>query len=239
MKRNGKIAPSRGQMTNSQIFRISGLGLLIGALVFILHVALRSVITAGVDPATFPKDSLWVPVNLLGVVGAILVLLGLPAMYAWMAALFGLSGLIGVVLFAIAWMFVGLFLSLYSVLILPWLAERAPSLIAASAPLPVAFVIAFLIGLVAWLAGSVLLAIPFIRKRAQPTWVGYALVASGVWIVIGNLIIAPSGPASNLAVNLLSNLGPVLLLIGVAHLGYRMSSEKVPTVVKDSRLTSQ
>lgn len=222
-------------MTDSQIFRLSGFVLLTGALVFILHVALRSVIAAGPDPATFAKDSLWVPINMLGVGGAILVLLGLPAMYARMAARFGVSGLIGVVLLAVAWMFIELFLSLYSVLILPWLAERAPALIVASAPLPVAFVIAFAIGLAAWFAGSVLLAIPFIRKRAQPTWVGYALAASAVWIVIGNLIIAPSGPASNLVVNLLSNLGPVLLLIGVAHLGYRMLSERASTAVKDSR----
>lgn len=110
-------------MTDSQIFRLSGFVLLTGALVFILHVALRSVITAGPDPAT-AEDSLWVPINMLGVGGAILVLVGLPAMYAWMAALLGLSGLIGVVLLAMAWMFIGLFLSLYSVLVLPWLAER-------------------------------------------------------------------------------------------------------------------
>lgn len=121
-------------------------------------------------------------------------------------------------------MFVGLFLSLYSVLVLPWLADRAPSLIGASAPLPEAFVIAFGFGLVSWLAGSVLLAIPFIRKQVRPTWVGYTLVASAIWIVVGNFIIAPSGPASNLAINLISNLGPVFLLIGFVHLGYRMSS---------------
>jgi len=224
---------------NRQIFRISGFSLLTGAVVFVLHIALRSVITAGSDATTFARESLWLLINVLGIVGAVLVLLGLPAMYARTSALFGMSGFIGMVLLAIAWMFVGLFLSLYSVLILPWLADRAPSLIVASAPLPVAFVIAFAIGLVVWLAGSVLLAIPFLRKRVPPTWVGYTLVASGVWMVIGNLFIAPSGPASNLAVNLLSNLGPVLLLIGIAYLGYRMFSEHYPTVVKDDSLTKQ
>lgn len=211
-------------MTNSQIYRISGLGLLTGALVFILHIVLRSVITAGVDPAISAKGSMWVPINLLGLAGTILVLLGLPGMYARRADLFRLSGLIGVVLLTIAWMFVGLFLSLYGMLVVPWLADRAPSLIAASAPLPGEFVIAYAIGLLAWLSGSILLAIPFLRKRARPTWVGYALVASAVWIIIGTFIIAPSGPASNLAINLLSNLGPVFLLIGVLPLGYRMSS---------------
>jgi len=33
-----------------------------------------------------------------------------------------------------------------------------------------------------------------------------------------------NGPASNLAVNLVSNLGPVLLLVGMGHLGHRMRS---------------
>ena len=221
-------------MTNSQLIRISGTSLLIGAVIFILHVVLRSVITAGPDPVTVAQDSAWIPINLLGVVGAILVLLGLPALYARMADRLGMSGLIGIVLLTIGWMFVGLFLSLYSVLIMPWLADAAPSLIDGSTPQPAAFVIAFVVGLAAWLVGSVLLAIPFIRKRAQPAWVGYALVASGVWMIIGNFVLAPSGPASDLALNLLSNLGPVLLLIGVAALGYRMLSEQAATLARDS-----
>lgn len=221
-------------MTSSRLFRISGFGLLAGAAAFALHVVLRSVITAGPDPATFAKEGLWVPINVLGVVGAALVLLGLPAMYARIAGASGLPGLIGVVLLAVAWMFFGLFLSLYSALVLPWLADKAPSLIVATAPLPTAFILAFAAGLVAWFIGAVLLAIAFIRRRAQPTWVGYVLPASAVWVVIGNLVIAPSGPASNLAINLLSNFGPVLQLVGFGYLGYLMSSAPV-----QPRLTPQ
>jgi glycerol uptake facilitator-like aquaporin len=82
----------------------------------------------------------------------------------------------------------------------------------------------FIVGLVAWLVGTVLLAAPFIRRRLHPRWVGYPLPASGIWVVVGNLIIAPSGPASNLAVNLASNLGPVLLLVAIGYLGHRMRS---------------
>jgi hypothetical protein len=37
---------------------------------------------------------------------------------------------------------------------------------------------------------------------------------------MGDFVIAPDGPASNLAVNLLSNLGPVLLLLGLGYLGF-------------------
>lgn len=216
-------------MTSSQLFRISGLGLFVGAIAFVVHVVLRSVITAGPDPATFAKQASWVPISALGLMGAALVLLGLPAMYARMAGPTGVIGLVGVVLIALALMFFGVFLSLYSVLVLPWLADKAPSLVAASVPLPVGFVIAFIAGLVAWFVGAVLLAIPFIRGRVQPRWVGYVLPASALWVVVGSTIIAPSGPATNLAINLLSNLGPVLLLVGVGYLGFLMWSEHAPT----------
>jgi hypothetical protein len=45
---------------------------------------------------------------------------------------------------------------------------------------------------------------------------------------VGTLVVAPGGPASNLAVNLLSNLGPVLLLIGLGYLGFRAWAERAP-----------
>jgi hypothetical protein len=213
------------KMTNSQLFRISGLGLMVGAVVFIVHIVARSVVTAGPDPVTIATGSLWVPINTLGVISAALVLLSLPVMYAKMAGSTGLLGLVGVVLIALAWMFFGVFLSLYSALVLPWLADKAPSLVAASAPLPTGFIIAFIAGLVAWVLGSVILGIPFVRGRVRPRWVGYVLPASALWTILGDVVIAPSGPATNLAINLLSNLGPVLLLVAFGYLGFRMWSE--------------
>ncbi|MDA3951256.1 MAG: hypothetical protein PF508_18760 [Spirochaeta sp.] len=214
-------------MTISQFYRISGLGILIGAIAFVVHIVLRSLVTAGLDPSTFAKQDLWVPINALGVVGAALVLLGLPTMYAKMAGPTGLLGLLGVVLIALAWMFFGLFLSLYSVLVAPWLADQAPSLVAASAPIPAGFIIAFIASLVAESVGSVLLAIPFIRGRVQPRWVGYVLPGAALLTVVGNLI-APTGPATNLAINLLSNMGPVLLMGALGYLGSRLWSEHAP-----------
>jgi hypothetical protein len=215
-------------VTNSQLFRIGGLGLFVGAVVFVIHVVSRSLITAGVDPAVSAQEGPWVPINALSAVGAALVLLGLPAVYAWMAGPTGLPGLVGVTLIEVAWMFFGVFLSLYSELVLPWLADKAPSLVADSAPLPVGFVVAFIIGLVAWFVGAVRSTAPFIGGRVGPRWVGYVLPASALWVVVGDLAIAPSGPAKNLAINLLSNLGPVLLMVGVGYLGFRVWVEHAP-----------
>jgi hypothetical protein len=218
----------RRTVSGTRLFKISGLLVFIGAVAFVLHVVWRSVLTAGVDSAVSAQAGLWVPLNALGALGAALVLLGLPAVYVRMAPQGGLPGLVGFALIEVSWMFFGLFLSLYGALVLPWLAEQAPSLVAGSSPAPLGFVVSFALGLLAWLFGAVLLAVPFVRGPARPRWVGYVLLASALWLLVGNFVIAPGGPASNLAVNLLSNLGPVLLLIGLGYLGFRAWAERAP-----------
>ena len=209
-------------MTTPQLFRISGLSLQVGAVAFAIHVVLRSLVTAGAAPATVAEQGLWVPISTLGLVGAALVLLGLPALYARVS---GLLGFVGVVLIAVAWLFFGVFLSLYSVVLLPWLAQKAPFLVATSAPLPTGFVVVLLAALLAWFVGTALLAVPFVRGQLRPRWVGYLLPVSALWVVVGDLILAPGGPAANLAVNLLSNLGPILLVAALGYLGFGMWSQ--------------
>jgi hypothetical protein len=218
----------RRTVTGTRLSRIGGLLVFIGAGAFVLHVILRSVLTAGVDPAVSAQAGLWVPVNALGALGAALVLLGLPAVYARMAGQGGLPGLVGFALIEVSWMFFGLFLSLYGALVVPWLADQAPRLVGGSSPAPLGFVVAFALGLLVWLLGAVLLAVPFVRGPARARWVGYLLPASALWVLVGSFVIAPGGPASNLAVNLLSNLGPVLLQIGLGYLGFRAWAERPP-----------
>jgi hypothetical protein len=217
-----------GTLTGARLSGIGGLLVLVGAVAFVLHLGLRSVLTAGVDPAVSARAGLWVPLNALGALGAALVLLGLPAVYARMAGQGGLPGLLGFALIEVSWTFFGLFLSLYGALVLPWLSDQAPWLVASSSPTPVGFVVVFALGLLAWLLGAVLLAVPFVRGMVPARWIGYVLPASALWSLAGAFVIAPDGPASNLAVNLLSNLGPVLLLIGLGYLGFRAWAERAP-----------
>jgi hypothetical protein len=216
----------RPTVSGTRLFKIGGLLVFVGAVAFVLHVVFRSVLTAGVDPAVSAQAGLWVPLNALGALGAALVLLGLPAVYARMAGEGGLPGLVGFALIGVSWMFFGFFLSLYGALVLPWLADQAPRLVAGSSPTPLGFVVAFALGLLTWLVGAVLLAVPFVGGRVRPRWVGYVLPASALWVLVGSFVIAPDGPARNLAINLLSNLGPVLLLIGLGYLGFRAWAER-------------
>ena len=214
-------------MTNRQLRRAGGLALVIGAIAFIVHTVLRSVITAGADPATSAREWLWILINVTGVIGAVLVVLGMPVLYGRITGSPSMTD-IGVTLLAAAWMFFGLFLSLYAVLVLPWLAAKAPSLVGASSPPPLAFVVAFFAGLLAWLLGAVVVGGPFISRRAPPAGVGYMLDFSAVRAIVGNVVLAPTGPASNLVINLLSNMGIVLLMIGLGYLGYRIWSDPAP-----------
>src|SRR5918999_639614 len=132
-----------GTGTGTRLSGIGGLFVIVGAFAFVLHVVLRSVISAGVDPAVSAQAGLWVPVNALGALGAALVLLGLPAVYSRMAGEGGLPGLVGFALIEVSWMFFGVFLSLYGALVVPWLADQAPRLVAGSSPTPLGFVVAF------------------------------------------------------------------------------------------------
>jgi hypothetical protein len=189
----------------------------------------RSAITAGAGgvTVTFAKDGLWVPANALGLIGAVLVLVGMPAMYARMASSSGLLGLIGVLLIALGWLFFGLFLTFYSMVVLPWLANNAPLLVDGLNQHP-PMLVTYIGALLAEVVGIVLFAIPFVRERVHPRWVAYVLFASA-FMTIAGIFIAPSGPATNMAMNLLSNLGPVLLMIVFASLGSRMWAEHVST----------
>ncbi|HEU4578454.1 MAG TPA: hypothetical protein VFS67_09375 [Polyangiaceae bacterium] len=212
------------EFTQCWLLRGGGGALLLGSVAYILHLVLRSVVTASSALEVASTAGSWIPIHLLGLAGAVLVLLGLPAIVPRFADA-GRGASMGLALLAVSWVFFGLFLTLYGLLVLPWLARSAPFLLQ-EAP-PRAFVIMFAAALLLWLAGTVLVAIPWLRQSQQPTWMAYALLASGVLAVLGNLVLAPSGPASNLALNLLSNMGPVPLLAAFAHLGFQLRSEHV------------
>ncbi len=64
-----------GKMSSSQLVRVSGVALLVGAVAYIVYVVLRAVMTAGVEPTSVALQGLWVPLNALGLIGALLTLL--------------------------------------------------------------------------------------------------------------------------------------------------------------------
>jgi hypothetical protein len=203
--------------------RLSGFALVTGAIASIVQLVARSILTAaaGGTTATFATYSLWVPINALGAIGAALLIFGLSGLYASLAERDDRLGLIGSVLIGLAWMVLGVFLSLYSMIVLPFLAATLPDMVDALNAEPAA-IVTFSVGLLAELAGTILLAIALARRSSPSRWIGYVLVGSALMLVVGDFVIAPGGPAPNVAINLVSNLGPMLLMAALAALGYQV-----------------
>src|SRR5699024_5710828 len=105
-----------------------------GAIGFVVHIVMRSLLTAGIDPAISAQDSWWIPVNALGAVGAILVLLGMPAIAPQLVQAGSWRGVFGLALVMVGWIFFGIFLSLYGALIQPWIARESPEMLSGSMP---------------------------------------------------------------------------------------------------------
>lgn len=212
-------------MTHQQLLRLSGASLVLGAVVAAISILVSALAFPGNDPSPYANNALFVPVALLGAAGTVLLILGLPGMYARSADALGLLGLIGIVLIFLTGLMFGWFFNLLGALLVPYLASQAPAVFKGNGP--PSFFPFFIIGTIVELAGSVLLAIPFLRSRALPRWPGYVLVASAVGAVVGFVLTGPGGP-SNALVSLIGNIAPLLLFVALGGIGYMMWKEPVP-----------
>lgn len=169
-----------------------------------------------------PTSSANQPLNVItdfALAGAtILVLLGLPGVYASRAQGFGVTGLVGIALLFAAAAMVGVFANLYAAMVEPWLATQAPRLVDGFGP--PAFFAYFNVAEVLLVVGSVLLAIPVLRRRVLPRWTGFVLALS---VVVGVSTFFAALPDS---LGLLYAAGPVMLLLALAGLGYQAWSEE-------------
>jgi hypothetical protein len=166
-------------MSSTQLFRLSGISLLLGAVVSVV----AGILTFFVDTSytaslsTF-RSPLWSTYYSLFFVALALILLGLPALYLRQAGRRGgVLGLVGVFLIVL-----GNFLLMamigYFVSILPLLAAKAPQVI--NAAFESGFGIFPLGGTAFGLIGLILLGIAVIRARVFPPFVGILLIASVV-----------------------------------------------------------
>ena len=209
-------------MTPPNLTRLGGQALMLGAVTTALHLVARSVVTSSAGVVDLALSPGWAALNLLGAGGAVLLLVGLGALLSTLVSVGGLVGLIGLTLVAWFWLFSGVFLNLYAALLMPWLARGAPWMLGPEADVPLGVMVVFASALVALCSGAVLLAVPFLRRRTEPRWVGIALPGGAGLTLVGDLL-ARRGPSSNLAVNLFTNVGPVLIALALASLGFRLA----------------
>ncbi|HYZ01660.1 MAG TPA: hypothetical protein VFA92_09210 [Candidatus Binatia bacterium] len=203
-------------MTSS---RAAGWPLLVGAALLFLAQIPQSVLFGGDDTARYAQQALWVPTSLVSVAGAILLLWGLPILYANARARgLGWMGGVGSFLIFIGGSMFGIFFSLLSVIFLPYLVTRVPNILSDSAP--AGLFPFFLIATIALILGSILLAVPLVRGKAFSRWPGYVLLVSAAAGIVGFFLTGPGN--TSLVGIIVEGVNSFLLFAGLGWLGYEM-----------------
>lgn len=168
-------------MTHRTLYRLSGVALLIGSLCAILGFLLHP---SGDNPDNY-LGFLWVPASLLILVGALLVALGLPGMYARQAARVGKLGFIGFLLTFVALVLFNVALGSIEALLFPALAANAATRSFLAGPPPGAYGSVVILALLLELIGPVLLGIATLRAHVFPRWIAWLLIIIPVFVLLG------------------------------------------------------
>ena len=206
-------------MTSVQLNRLSGFALLVGMILSVVSAVVSGVLFPDSSDTAAATNPLNVLLSLIGVVGTILALLGLPAVYARGARQGGLVWLVGVVLIAITGMLFGVFFGLMGALVFPALATRAPDVFGQGPP--PSFLALFIVGTLANVLGAILMGIPMLTKRIYPRWCGYLMMIEAV---LGIASFVVSGPSSSPIAQILNVVSPLPLFVVLGWAGYELWS---------------
>ena len=196
-------------MTSPMTYRLSGVVLMVGSLMAIIGFLLHP---SGSTLANY-SSSFWIPANLLILIGALLIALGLPGTYARQAEQAGKLGLIGFSLTFIVLLLFSVALGAIESIVFPALAANAATRSFLAGPLPGLYSRFVLIALLLELIGPVLLGIATLRARVFPRWTGWLLIAIPLLVLLGFFVSLP-GP--------LAQLDAIVLNLSTAGMGFSL-----------------
>lgn len=217
-------AKPRTALNEQSFVRLSGLALVVGSAASVLFLLVGAT-------TAYITQPIYITSEYLVAAATVVLLLGLPGVYASRVHGLGVVGLIGMALVFTATIMVGVFANLYGAMVDPWLTTEAPKLANGFGPPPLFAY--FNVAEVALVVGSVLLAIPMLRGRVSPRWPSIVLLLSVVIGVVFFFLIPAL--SSTLATSLLAQVPTILLLAALAGLGQQAWSK--PTT--DSEETVQ
>jgi hypothetical protein len=209
-------------MNAQSFYRLSGLALVGGCVLSFVFRLVSAFFFYG-DTTTYANQPINVIADFALATATILLILGLPGVYASRAGGFGVVGLVGMALIFTAGIMLGVFGNLVGAMVDPWLATQAPDL--ANGFGPPAFFAFFNVEELILVVGSVLLAIPLLRGQISPRWPGVALLLS---VVVGSVGFFLFAIPTTLASSLMGEVAPLLLLVALAGLGYQTWSKPIP-----------
>jgi hypothetical protein len=191
-------------MSSVTLYRASGLALLLGAVLFIIGLALAFVFNTD---APLGLAMAWVWTS-----GLLLLLLGLPGIVARQASRAGWLGFVGFLLtFSGAFLSISSFAVLY-LTILPWSPKVGHQLLFTTNPAM------NLVGTYLSWGGEVLLGIATMRARVFSPWAGLLLIVAVVidfFTSLGGIVSSVAQPLSN-----------VVLVLGLGWMGYALLTAK-------------
>lgn len=199
-------------MSSTTSYRLSGIALLIGSVLSIVYYLIQGAFLTGNDLATIISPMSMVS-SIIGFIGSVFVLLGLPGVYAQQARRAGVLGLLGFLLVWYVNLYQGVIIPFTSVTIISQLTAHLVPQSAAIVTPPPAWMPFFLVSLVGQVLGILLLGIATLRARVFPRWIGWLLIAT---LVVGLVSQLPFLPES------VSNLTAILGSVAFAGFGYEL-----------------
>jgi hypothetical protein len=203
-------------MTSANLYRWSGLALLVGAIVAIIGNVLSAVLFPGnVNP---PPSQMTVStiLGLLSLIGQMPALIGLAGLAVRQAREAGGLGLVGYAL-----TFFGGFLltsfQVVAIVVFPWLFQVAPN--AANSGPPPSFFTFFLISNILFGVGGLLLGLAVMRGGVFPR-------TAGLLLLIGAVLNALGFPLNGVLSTIVSTVSFVLFAVGLAWMGYVLWQEQ-------------
>jgi len=167
-------------MSSRTLYRLSGGTLIVGSILILLASVVGAILFPGHSstPAQVLGTS-WPLVILMTLIGSLLFVIGLPGMYLRQAGRAGVLGLIGFILLFFAILLQGTAFSSVQVVILPFLAQKAPQLLAGHNLPFSAFLLLIVSGLMQMI-GVILFGIATMRAHVFSRATGILLIASGI-----------------------------------------------------------
>jgi len=200
-------------MSSSTSYRLSGIALIVGSVLSVIYYVSQAFING--NDLTQLAGPLSVYGSLIGFIGSLLVLLGLPGMYVRQAQRAGILGLLGFLFVSYIIVLQGVIVPFTSVTIVPTLVNHPATRSLLNDQSAFSFGPFFLVSTVAQTVGILLLAIATLRAKVFPRWIGWLFIAT---LVLGVVSFLPFVP------NFLGNLAPVLGSVAIAGVGYALLS---------------
>lgn len=206
-------------VTNALLFRLSAVALVVGGLIGAAGQVFHPADPAGPDQLPQYAQASQ-PLHLLLYFAVMLILLGLPGVYARQSDKAGLLGLVGFLLLFFGLPFTDLLHSVVDFTILPALVAQAPDL--AMPVLTAAFeepswAVLQMLGFPLLGLGVIVFGIATIRARVFPRWTGWLLLAVPVVGIVGRFVPIPpdigTSPDGALFYLALVGLGYALIMV--------------------------